>query len=100
MSVLVRKIEPTDEPRWRELWDAYTRFYEREPDEAVTRYTWARLLDPAFPVYAVVAQGEDGEVVGIANYVIHENTSTLTPVCYLEDLLSIQPGGGNRPANS
>jgi len=86
MSIFVRKTQSADEPRWRQLWDAYTRFYEREPDEAVTRYTWSRILDPAVPVYAVVAQGEDGEVIGIANYVIHENTSTLTPVCYLEDL--------------
>jgi GNAT superfamily N-acetyltransferase len=86
MSVTIRKIEPDDEPRWRELWDAYTRFYEREPDDAVTRHTWARILDATFPVYAIVAQAENGEVIGIANYVIHENTSTLTPVCYLEDL--------------
>jgi GNAT superfamily N-acetyltransferase len=86
MSVTIRKIQPNDERRWRELWDAYTRFYEREPCEAITRHTWSRILDPAFPVYAIVAQAEDGEVIGIANYVIHENTSTLTPVCYLDDL--------------
>ena len=24
--------------------------------------------------------------IGMANYIIHENTWTLTPVCYLEDL--------------
>jgi GNAT superfamily N-acetyltransferase len=43
-------------------------------------------VDPSVPVYAIVAQAGDGEVIGIANYVIHENTSTLTPACYLEDL--------------
>jgi GNAT superfamily N-acetyltransferase len=86
MSVTIRKIQPNDERRWRELWDAYTRFYEREPCEAITRHTWSRILDPAIPVYAIVAQAKDGEVIGIANYVIHENTSTLTPVCYLDDL--------------
>ena len=86
MSVFVRKIQPGDEPRWRELWDAYTRFYQREPDAGVTRHTWSRTMDPDVPVYAVVAQADGGEVLGIADYVIHENTSTLTPVCYLEDL--------------
>jgi GNAT superfamily N-acetyltransferase len=84
--VTIRRIEAGDEARWRELWDAYTRFYEREPDEAVTRRTWSHILDPAYPVYAIVAETGDGRVIGIANYVIHENTSTLTPVCYLEDL--------------
>jgi len=86
MSVTIRRVQPGDEGGWRKLWDGYTRFYEREPSEAITRRTWSRILDPAVPMYAVVAQAEDGEVAGIANYVIHENTSTLTPVCYLEDL--------------
>jgi GNAT superfamily N-acetyltransferase len=85
MSVTIRKVRPEDERRWRELWDAYTRFYEKEPSEAVTRHTWSRILDPAFPVHAIAAEAE-GELIGIANYVTHENTSTLTPVCYLEDL--------------
>jgi hypothetical protein len=31
MSHIVRRISARDEQRWRELWDAYTRFYEREP---------------------------------------------------------------------
>jgi GNAT superfamily N-acetyltransferase len=86
MSITIRKIQPDDERRWRELWDAYTRFYEREPCEAVTRQTWTRILDPTFPIYAIVAQADGREVIGVANYIIHENTSTLAPSCYLADL--------------
>ncbi|GHJ44167.1 N-acetyltransferase [Catellatospora sp. TT07R-123] len=84
--IRIRAVVAADEPRWRELWDAYTRFYEREPVEAVTRHTWARILDPAAPVHAVVAEDPKQGVVGIANYLIHESTSMLTPVCYLQDL--------------
>lgn len=86
MSVVIRAIEPRDEPRWRELWDGYTRFYQREPSEPVTQHLWRRLLDDAIPVRAIVAEDRFDGVIGIANYIIHENTSTLTPVCYLEDL--------------
>jgi GNAT superfamily N-acetyltransferase len=86
MNVTIRKIEARDEARWRELWDAYTRFYEREPDEAITRHCWARIMNPASPVYAIVAEREGDGVIGMANYLIHENTSTLHPVCYLQDL--------------
>lgn len=86
MSVVIRPIEPRDEPRWRELWDAYTRFYHREPSEPVTRHLWARIQDERIPVWAIVAADSDDGVIGMANYVIHENTSTLTPICYLEDL--------------
>jgi GNAT superfamily N-acetyltransferase len=86
MTLTIRPIESRDEARWRVLWDGYTRFYEREPQEAVTRHTWARIMDPQAPVYAIVAQDDSGTVIGIANYLLHENTSTLTPVCYLQDL--------------
>ena len=41
MTVTIRAFEARDEARWRELWDGYTRFYEREPSEAVTRHTLA-----------------------------------------------------------
>ncbi|OZI64493.1 GNAT family N-acetyltransferase [Bordetella genomosp. 11] len=82
----IRPIEPRDEARWRILWDSYTRFYEREPDAAITRHTWSRILDPHSPVYAIVAEDDTGAVIGIANYLLHENTSTLAPVCYLQDL--------------
>jgi GNAT superfamily N-acetyltransferase len=86
MTLVVRRIEARDERRWRRLWDGYTRFYEREPCAAVTSHTWARIMDPTSSVYAIVAEGEDQGVVGIANYVIHETTLALPPVCYLQDL--------------
>jgi GNAT superfamily N-acetyltransferase len=86
MKVTIRRVEKKDESRWRELWNGYCRFYEREPSESITRHTWTRILDPSSPVEAVVAEREDGVVIGIANYLLHENTATLAPVCYLQDL--------------
>jgi GNAT superfamily N-acetyltransferase len=84
--VTVRAIEARDEARWRALWDGYTRFYEREPDESITRRTWARVLDAGSPVFAIVAERGASGAIGMANYVVHESTSTLGPVCYLQDL--------------
>ena len=40
----------------------------------------------ASPVKAIVADSADDGVVGIANYILHENTWEVNPVCYLEDL--------------
>lgn len=85
MNLTTRPIEARDEPRWRDLWDAYTRFYEREPVEEITRHTWSRIQDPAAPIYAIVAE-RGGQVIGIANYLTHESTSAIAPVCYLQDL--------------
>jgi len=84
--ITIRPLLPSDERRWRELFDGYTRFYEREPDEPITRHLWQRLHDPTSPVHAIVAVDDHDELIGIANYLIHENTTQLTPVCYLQDL--------------
>jgi len=85
MKVTIRPAQARDEARWRELFDAYTRFYEREPDDAIAKHAWARIHDPRSPVHAAVAE-VDGRVVGIANYLLHESTGSLRPVCYLQDL--------------
>ena len=82
----IRRIEARDERRWRELFAQYTRFYEREPDEAITRHVWSRIMDSAAPVHGIVAEDATAGVVGIANYLLHESTGSLVPVCYLQDL--------------
>jgi GNAT superfamily N-acetyltransferase len=86
MSVIVRKIEARDEEAWRLLWRGYCDFYEREPNEMVADYTWQRIMDPASPVQAIVADAPGVGVIGMANYMLHESTAALTPVCYLQDL--------------
>jgi GNAT superfamily N-acetyltransferase len=95
-AVKLRAVEPRDEARWRPLWDAYSRFWGRAPDEAITRRTWANLHDPAAPVHGLVADHAEAGVVAIAHYLIHESTSTLHPVCYLQDLFVDEAarGGG------
>ena len=92
MTLKIRKIEARDEARWRVLWDGYCHFYERDISEPITRHTWTRIMEFASPVNAIVAEDSatgantNASVVGMANYILHENTWTLTPVCYLEDL--------------
>ena len=90
MTITIRHLELHDEPRWRMLWDAYTRFYEREPVEAITQHLWQRIFNTVSPVQAIVAVHTDAQgqqaVIGIAHYIPHETTSELTPVCYLQDL--------------
>ncbi|MEO7039694.1 MAG: GNAT family N-acetyltransferase [Gemmatimonadaceae bacterium] len=85
-QITIRALTAPDEPRWRELFDAYVRFYEREPNEAITRHMLDRANDPRTPVHAIVALDHAGLVIGIANYLTHESTTQLAPVCYLQDL--------------
>jgi GNAT superfamily N-acetyltransferase len=86
MPYTIRPATAADEARWRELWIAYCAFYEWVPSEAILQHAWQRIMDPAAPVHSVLAEDENGLVQGLVNYVLHENVTALTPVCYLQDL--------------
>ena len=93
--ITIRDPGVGDEQVWRRLWAGYLEFYEASVPPAVTEATWARVLDPANPMFTRLAE-RDGQVVGFATSVLHEATWTLTPSCYLEDLF-VDPaarGGG------
>jgi GNAT superfamily N-acetyltransferase len=85
MQTTVRAALSADRDAWLALWGDYCRFYRAVLPDAVTQATWARILDPASPVAALVAEREGG-VVGFANYVVHPYTWSERPACYLEDL--------------
>ncbi len=85
-EIRIRPLEAGDELGWRKLWTGYCRFYRVAIDADVTQHTWARLMAISSQVKAIVANSADDGVVGIAHYILHENTWEVTPVCYLEDL--------------
>ena len=81
-----------DYPAWEPLWDGYNAFYGRKdetalPDE-ITLTTWQRFLDPAEPVFALVAERE-GRIVGLAHYLFHRSTTQIPLTCYLQDLFTL-----------
>lgn len=85
-EIRIRPLEAGDEPAWRKLWSGYSRYYQVTIDAGTTQHTWDRLMAISSPVKAIVADSADEGVVGIANYILHENTWEVAPVCYLEDL--------------
>jgi GNAT superfamily N-acetyltransferase len=94
MATTIRKLETRDEARWRELWEGYRTFYEQAPNEAVTRHLWSRLMDGS-SVRGVLAEVPGSGTVGIAHYIPHESTATLTPICVLQDLF-VDPASRTR----
>lgn len=92
-DAVIRSVLATDFPRWLPLWEGYNRFYGRAGStalpEKVTRATWARFLDPAEPVHALVAESA-GELLGLAHYLYHRSTISIPPVCYLQDLFTVE----------
>lgn len=84
-GLIIRDAESRDEAPWRRLWAGYLTFYDVDVPEAVTAYTWERILDPNVPIFCRIAE-HDGTVVGFAISTLHPSTWTRDLNCYLEDL--------------
>ena len=90
---VVRAIRPDDRTAWTPLWDGYNAFYGRAGATAlpdmITQSTWQRFFNPLEPVYALVAEC-DGVLVGLTHYLFHRSTTRIEPVCYLQDLFTVE----------
>lgn len=85
MATVIRDAVAADEARWRELWAAYTAFYDVDVPQDVTDSVWTRVFDSASALFMRVAE-VDGRVEGFALCLVHEGTWVKEPICYLEDL--------------
>lgn len=87
MTFNVRALAKEDRPGWEELWGGYLDFYEAPMEAVVIELTWSRLLDPAEPMIALVAEdAENKELLGLVHCVFHRGTWAINDLCYLEDL--------------
>jgi GNAT superfamily N-acetyltransferase len=94
----IRPVCDADFQAWTPLWDGYNAFYGREGETAlsdnITRTTWQRFLDPAEPVFALVAE-TDHTLVGLAHYLFHRSTTRIGLTCYLQDLFTLEAARGS-----
>ena len=95
-DVIVRPAEARDSAAWAEMWEGYNDFYGVSLSAHVTAVTWAHILDPTSPVWALLATDGVGSALGFANYILHPYTWSDRPACLLDDLF-VRPearGGG------
>jgi GNAT superfamily N-acetyltransferase len=95
--LVVREVKEEDFDGWLPLWDGYNRFYGRFGDTALpterTRLTWSRFFDGYEPIHAFVAE-RDGVLVGLVHFLYHRSTTLAGPVCFLQDLFTIESERG------
>lgn len=82
----IRPMTVDDYTGWLQLWNMYCSFYRVNLDPRITDQTWRRINESTVPIYGLVAQSTEGELVGICHYVCHPNTWSDRTVCYLEDV--------------
>lgn len=81
-ELVIDDIRAGDYESWQRLWDENNLGHR---NEAVTRETWRRLLDPASPVCGLAAR-HGGQMAGLVHYILHPVTGHIEPVAYMQDL--------------
>ncbi|MBM3531085.1 MAG: GNAT family N-acetyltransferase [Alphaproteobacteria bacterium] len=84
-DVLIRALRPDERAAWEPLWKGYLDFYKTSVPKEVYDTTWARLHDPAEPMWLLGAYS-GGRLLGIVHYLYHRSCWTVGNYCYLQDL--------------
>jgi GNAT superfamily N-acetyltransferase len=81
----IRDLAAADEGEWRRLWTDYLAFYGAERPDAVYRATFDRLLDPAEPMRAFLAEADEAPI-GLVHQIYHRHCWSAADICYMQDL--------------
>ncbi|MBR7780407.1 GNAT family N-acetyltransferase [Undibacterium rugosum] len=96
-QLVIRCVSKDDFPEWLTLWEGYNKFYGRHGETAldpeITRSTWARFFDEHEPMQAMVAE-RSGKLLGLVHFIYHRSTIQIKPVCYLQDLFTVDHARG------
>lgn len=84
-SGTIRPLTAGDKQAWAPLWAGYLEFYKATIPADVSELTFARLLDPAEPMFCFAAEA-NGRLIGIVHCVLHRSTWTRGLYLYLQDL--------------
>lgn len=84
-EVTIGPLEKTQHVPWLSLWRAYQAFYGIDIPDEVSDITFARMLDPAEPVFGALAW-RGARAVGLVHYLTHRSTWSVENSCYLQDL--------------
>lgn len=82
-QIIVRRLKFDDFPQWLPLWDGNNM---GQRDEEVTAHTWSRLVDADNPYVNGLCAEQNGEILGIVHYILHNTTGAVKPVCYMQDV--------------
>ncbi len=87
-TVAIRPPHDADRDQWAALFRAYREFYQLAPDEAVIERVWSWIGDPAHETNALVADGGNSALIGLAHFRRFARPSTGSTGIHLDDLFT------------
>ncbi|NIB41662.1 GNAT family N-acetyltransferase [Pseudomaricurvus alkylphenolicus] len=86
MTIAIRSLTANDYAQWAPLFEGYCAFYEQDCDTQKKETMWGWLQDPEHMLEGVVAEDENGNLLGLAHF--HEWPISIYGCnsCYLSDL--------------
>lgn len=94
-ELTIRPIGLNDREAWEQLWKGYLDFYEKTVPKETTEFAWNRLTT-THEVEGLVAVDDQGEALGLAQFLYHHSTNSIGGNCYLQDLYVIPGARGRR----
>ena len=82
----IRPVTKNDFNEWLHLWKGYQVFYKAAIIDEITKTTFDRFQDAREPVYCLVIENQEKQLIGLVHYIFHRSTWTIKNYCYLQDL--------------
>jgi GNAT superfamily N-acetyltransferase len=95
MTFVIRAITERDFFPWHELYEGYGEFYEKPLYDQKAVLVWTWITSDAHPVEALVAEDEDGKLVGLAHFREFARPLAGGKGLYLDDLFVAPDARGN-----
>ena len=96
MSIVIRKLNPDDYEKWYPLFEGYCQFYHQSCDQNKGQKIWEWLMNSEHPMEGLVAEGSDGQLLGLAHYSPWYATVYGTEAMYLNDLFVSSAARGQK----
>lgn len=84
--ILIRPLDPADEPAWRVLWTGYLSYYDTTVPEVVYQTTFARLTGNNPQDFHARVAVRGGVPIGLVHYLFHRHCWRVENTVYLQDL--------------
>lgn len=95
MTRRIRPLKSSDRDNWNVLWKGYQDYYEVDLSENEDAL-FARLMKPNEDGPFCLICEEDGQMLGLTQFVYHQTTFGSESRCYLHDLYTVPQARGKR----